>query len=202
MASAARCPIADHACSPLGEAPEVDHLEIVPAAWPYRRERRGASIADRFHRAALENARRASWMNRYRWECSFFLLVLLAWASLCRGSILALHQRADLSRRQDNFLAAVTPRVQEPARQCSNWPRRRSSLREPTGDAADRRKLLARLLSRSWAGSRHDGDEAPGDGAASTRGTSSKCIRETHRPGRGRLWTSPANSSPRAADVP
>jgi signal transduction histidine kinase len=55
---------------------------------------------DRFHR-----------LNRYGWEGSFFLVVLLAGMSILART---LRQEAELQRRQQNFLAAVSHEFKSP----------------------------------------------------------------------------------------
>jgi len=56
-------------------------------------------------------SQRARRMNRYRWEGSFFLLVLLGGIAVVTQ---ALRQRSELIRRQENFIAAVSHEFKSP----------------------------------------------------------------------------------------
>lgn len=68
------------------------------------------TVLDPAHAAELDHARHRR-INRYGWEGSFFLLVLLCGMGVIGAS---LRQRAELSRRQNNFLASVSHEFKSP----------------------------------------------------------------------------------------
>ena len=59
-------------------------------------------------------AEAGSRINRYTWEGGFFLLVLLGGMTVLTRTI---RHDAQLRKRQQNFLAAVSPRIEESAGQ-------------------------------------------------------------------------------------
>ena len=86
----------------------------IEASWPHLEV--GASGADtavvvraEAKEAVREERRRH--LNQYRWEGAFFLLVLLAGIALVWR---VLRQEAELRRRQQNFIAAVTHELKSP----------------------------------------------------------------------------------------
>jgi len=84
-----------------------------------------------------ERARR---LNRYGWEGSFFLVVLVAGIAVIAR---ALREEARLRRRQQNFLAAVTHEVKSPLASL-RLSAETLALRDP--EAERRGRLVARML--------------------------------------------------------
>lgn len=81
-------------------APAFEHLAVVD---------RRVEI-DPAELASLDDDRRSR-LNRFRWEGSFFLLVLMSGVAIVTA---ALRQRSRLLRRQENFVAAVTHELKSP----------------------------------------------------------------------------------------
>ena len=97
-------------------------------------------VVDPIRLASVAEERRMH-MWRYGWEGSFFLLVLLSGLGVIAS---ALRQNAELLRRQQNFLAAVSHEFKSPVASLrlsveTLW------LRDP--EAAKRRELLQRMLA-------------------------------------------------------
>jgi len=81
-------------------APAFEHLTVVD---------RRVEI-DPAELTSLDDDRRRR-LNRFRWEGSFFLLVLMTGVAVVTAS---LRQRSRLLRRQENFVAAVTHELKSP----------------------------------------------------------------------------------------
>jgi signal transduction histidine kinase len=90
----------------------------------------GGAVLDPEHTDELDRARHHR-INRYGWEGSFFLLVLLCGLGVIDAS---LRQRAELSRRQHNFLAAVSHEFKSPLASL-RLAAETLALRKPAGEA-------------------------------------------------------------------
>jgi signal transduction histidine kinase len=93
----------------------------------------GALANDRWHR-----------LNRFAWEGSFFLLVLISGMAVLGR---ALREDARLRRRQQNFLAAVSHELKSPL---ANIRLSTETLQLRSPDAETRRRHLARILGNLY----------------------------------------------------
>ena len=107
--------------------------EEIRSSLPYILVEDGRAIVDPARLEALDEARRRR-LNRYGWEGSFFLLVLVTGMGILGHS---LRQRAELIRRQDNFIAAVSHEFKSPL--ASLKLSAETLLLRPTGPAGIRR---------------------------------------------------------------
>jgi signal transduction histidine kinase len=119
--------------------------DAVEGRWPHLEVRGAGSgaapavVVREEARAALREERRRH-LNQYRWEGAFFLLVLLVGIALL-GRVL--QQEAELRRRQQNFLAAVSHELKSPI--ASLLLATETMVRRPL-DEGRRAELLGRNL--------------------------------------------------------
>ena len=85
-------------------------MERISPAFVHLTFEEGRVVIDAAALAALDADRRDR-LNRYRWEGSFFLLVLITGVAIVSQ---ALRQRSLLVRRQENFVAAVSHELKSP----------------------------------------------------------------------------------------
>jgi signal transduction histidine kinase len=86
----------------------------VEASWPHLAvsgSGAGATVAVREEARAAVREERRRHLNQYRWEGAFFLVVLLAGIAVVWR---VLRQEAELRRRQQSFLAAVSHELKSP----------------------------------------------------------------------------------------
>lgn len=121
------------------------------AFWMFDEVRYTADVTDRLRDAyaalgsapeALEQLERDRWhrLNRYAWEGAFFLAVLLAAMGVVYK---ALREEAELRRRQEQFLAAVSHEFKSPLASL-RLSVETLSMRDPA--PAERTELVRRIL--------------------------------------------------------
>lgn len=121
------------------------------AFWMFDEARYTADVTERLREAystlgaapeALEQLERDRWhrLNRYAWEGAFFLAVLLAAMGVVYK---ALREEAELRRRQEQFLAAVSHEFKSPLASL-RLSIETLAMRDPA--AAERAELVRRIL--------------------------------------------------------